>query len=71
MRPADYDYEMLRRKLMDYRRIASAGEYWSAPVTNGLPWLCCQKTYAELSLIDELRSGYSASTPGGVFATAA
>ena len=31
MRPADYDYEMLRRKLMDYRRIASAGGWQPIP----------------------------------------
>jgi murein L,D-transpeptidase YcbB/YkuD len=31
MRPTDYDYEMLRRKLMDYRRIASAGGWQPIP----------------------------------------
>lgn len=31
MRPSDYDYDMLRRKLADYRRIASAGGWPVVP----------------------------------------
>jgi L,D-transpeptidase YcbB len=31
MRPVDYDYEMLRRKLGDYRKIASAGGWQQIP----------------------------------------
>lgn len=31
MRPQDYDYDMLRRKLADYRKIASAGGWATVP----------------------------------------
>lgn len=36
MRPQDFDYEMLRRKLGDYRKIASAGGWAPIPAGNAL-----------------------------------
>jgi murein L,D-transpeptidase YcbB/YkuD len=36
MRPPDYDYDMLRRKLADYRRIASAGGWPQIPAGKAL-----------------------------------
>ena len=36
MRPPDYDYDMLRRKLADYRKIASAGGWQPIPAGKAL-----------------------------------